>query len=468
MSCATVYAAIPVFNRLPLTRKCVRLLVAQTYPHIQIIVADGGSTDSTPAAIAKEFPQVTLLTSRRPLWWAGAMALAIDHVLSVSRNAGDFVLMMNNDTEFDENYVSTLVRVANETGAAVGALTVDARDPAVILDAGEFIDWENYSFPVKTAIAPGEKFFDGVDVLPGRGSIVPVEMIRKAGNIDSRRFPHYIADYEFFARLKRNGFRLGVTYETAIKSDSTVTGLAARAGERTSLLQAIRLTFSRRSMNNIFDHYRLIDVAAPNGIRGHVKRHFIRVRAINVLNRLGILPIARRIRLGYLGLKWLFWPPYSVSAREAIDTGFDVIEATRSGVLVPFATNDGVRFFFPRHIEWGRHHHPYVKLRDAARRSNRRVPRAVIWRGRPILCPIRHVTGELCLNLGLNPERLVMEGVLRHDEVHGFYVVSPRTWRTGALHDTAKALEAHLRSHHGELKLARRMQMAEDSIKESQ
>ena len=381
MSGATVYAAIPVFNRLALTFRCIRLLAAQTYLRIEVVVADGGSTDGTPRLVAEQFPQATVLTSRRPLWWAGAMAMAIDHVLRVSTNSADFLLMMNNDTEFDEDYVSTLVRVATETGAAVGALTVDVRDPGIILDAGEFIDWENYAFPVKTTIAPGERFFDGVDVLPGRGSIVPLEMIRKAGNVDARRFPHYIADYEFFARLKRLGFRLGVTYETVLKSDPAVTGLSVRAGEIVSLMRAIQLSFSRKSMNNIFDHYRFIDAAAPIAIKSRVKRRFVRIRAVNVLDRLRLLAVARRIRLGYLCLKRLVFPPFCFSAEEAAIAGLDVIDATREAVLVPFATSEGTRYFFRRRpIAGGRHHGPFANLREYATRRNHRVPRAVVWK----------------------------------------------------------------------------------------
>ena len=471
---AMVYAVIPVFNRLALTKRCIELLCAQTYEHIEIIVSDGGSTDGTPKAIAEEFPRVTVLTSPRELWWAGAMAMGIDHVLKVSRGSTDFVLMMNNDTEFEEDYVSILVRTAQDTGGAVGALTVDSRDPTVILDGGEFIDWENYTFPVKTTIAPGEKFFSGVDVLPGRGSLVPVSMIRKAGNVNFRRFPHYISDYEFFARLKRHGFRLGVSYEAVLKSDPTVTGLAARPGEKRTLLKTIRLQLSRRSMSNVFDHYRFIDAAAPDELKRRVKRRFVRGLVIRMLQRLGVLPLARLIRRAYLALLWLVIPPYVVSAKDVAQAGVDLINGTRAGLLIPFAAKGGVRYF----LRYGKGKAPalgnsFAALHDAARRSGQRVPRTQVlkWMGLAVsraASPVYHIMEEQCRDLGLDPERLVLEGILRKDEVPGFYVLSYRNSNSNkqTLPEGAKALHAHARSHYYELRMERRLRMAEMSIKE--
>lgn len=389
MNQTTVHAVIPVFNRLALTRQCIRRLQAQTYQSLSIIVADGGSSDGTPEAIRREFPDVIVLTSEKELWWAGAMALGIDHVLNTSANPDDFVLMMNNDTEFDSDFVEVLVRVARTEGAAVGALTVDVRDPSVILDAGEFIDWRNYAFPVKTTVEPGETFFDAVDVLPGRGTLVPIRMIREAGNVNSARFPHYIADYEFFARVKRRGFRLGVTYETTIRSDPTITGLAARPGGRSSFFEAIRLQLSRRSMNNFFDHYRFIDVAAPPEIKAHVKQRFVRRLIGNVLLRLKVLWLAqilKRIWLlavmrPYKAASWYLLPPFYVSSKEISLAQVDVNALVNQSILVPFqSTSKEEGFYFTRRsVNAFRASDTAIRaLLESAQRNGKRLPRRVV------------------------------------------------------------------------------------------
>jgi len=286
-----VFAVIPVFNRLHFTRECIRRLKAQTYVPLTIIVSDGGSTDGTVAAIKAEFPDVVVLTTETELWWAGSMAAGIDYALKHSQNDTDFVLMMNNDTEPPPNYVATLVNAAREFDAAVGALIVDSKDSSRILDAGEYVDWSTYAFPVKASVEAWERFRDDVDVLPGRGSLVSLKMIRNAGNVDARQFPHYLADYEFFYRLKSHGFRLGVCYDTSISAHIEETGIIPGSGV-TSFRQVWTELFSRRSMGNVIDHWRFVTRHAPKKYRVRLQLRLI-ARAIAYLGlRTPMRPVA--------------------------------------------------------------------------------------------------------------------------------------------------------------------------------
>ena len=431
-----VFVVIPVFNRLALTRKCIHLLLRQTYRPIRIIVADGGSTDETPAAIRREFLAVTVLTSSRELWWAGAMAMGVEYVLRISADAGDFILMMNNDTEFDENYVATLVRVSQQRNAAVGALTVDARDPGSILDAGEFVDWWSYSFPVKTEVQPGEVFFDGVDVLPGRGSLVPISIVRQVGNIDSERFPHYIADYEYFARVKRHGFRLGVTYETTLKSDPTTTGMAARAGENRSLWQSAKLLLSRRSMNNFLDHYRFIGAAAPPNLVGAVRRRYVLGIIYRALRRLGLLrTVPHGLYLGAKSILWLIKPPYTVSTVDVKSRDLDLDWLTVATVLAPYikvtaSAGEIAAYYFlmgrnRAHLTGeavGQLYEFALARGKTLKRSE--VLRLIARRLHRVFLPFVWVTESDCEKFGLDPTELLTSGVLQQCGVKGHFILS--------------------------------------------
>lgn len=269
-----VYAVIPVFNRLPFTRECIRFLKAQTYKPIKIIVADGGSTDGSTEAIRSEHPDVVVLTSETELWWAGSMAMGIEYALRESQVVDDFLLMMNNDTQIPDNYVEQLVLAAQIYDAAVGALVVDSVDATRVLDAGEYIDWTTYKFPVKSSIDVDERFCDDVDVLPGRGSLVPLRMIRIVGNVDAKMLPHYLADYEFFCRLKQHGYRLGVCYETQILAHIEETGILPIKG-KSGLRSIWREYFSRRSMSNVVDHWRFVGRHAPKHYRAGIRLRLI-------------------------------------------------------------------------------------------------------------------------------------------------------------------------------------------------
>ena len=301
-----VFAVIPVFNRLHFTRECIQNLKAQTYQSIKIIVADGGSTDGTVDAIRAAYPEVVVLSSETELWWAGAMAMGVNRALHDSQGTDDYVLMMNNDTQIPTNYVDTLVSAAKNYGAAVGALVVDSRDATRVLDAGEYIDWENYSFPVKNTVAIGERFCDDVDVLPGRGSLIPLRMICVAGNVDAVRLPHYLADYEFFYRLKQHGFSLGVCYETQILAHIEETGIVPTSG-RSSFKAIWRETFSRRSMSNVLDHWYFVGRHAPAQHRASIRLRLIRRVIVDFTLRTPLRPI-------FLPLYWLLNFPHRVLA----------------------------------------------------------------------------------------------------------------------------------------------------------
>jgi GT2 family glycosyltransferase len=286
---------MPVFNRWSFTRQCVEDLRRQTYAPISIIVSDGGSTDETRAAL-RECHDVILAFDNRQRWWAGSTALGIEAALRRGRD-DDFVLLLNNDTRLPPDYIETLVRCARRHNAAVGGLILDSRDPSVVLDAGEFIDWKTYSFPVKTEVAPGETFFDGVDTLSGRGTLLPLRMIRAVGNIDDRTFPHYIADYDWFCRIKKAGFRLGVCYEARILAHVDATGIAPSAAVQ-PFQDVLRGIFSRRSMANFGDHWRFIARHAPAQERGRLLR-------LLTASTFGGLVYRTRLRAAVIGLRRL-------------------------------------------------------------------------------------------------------------------------------------------------------------------
>ncbi len=351
MRSPVVYVVIPVFNRLEFTRACLSCLLRQTYRSQILIVVDGGSTDGTPDAIRREFPGVIVLQGEKELWWAGAMHAGITYALEKSQNQSDMVLMMNDDTVIQPGYVETLVRVSLAQRAAVGGLIVDMDDPARIVDGGEFIDWRTYSFPVKTHLDPGETFFDRVDILPGRGTVVPLRMIRIAGNVDDHLFPHYIADYEFFLRLRRHGFRLGVSREARILAHLKETGLFAE-GFPIEFRQAWALVSSRSSMNNFKDHWRFIGHCAP--------RRYMFLSRMRLLWRTAHIFVLQT-RLRYIvwpivlcwWLRFIIYDRYYVTAADCARYGLDAKALSAERILSPWRKSDWYKFARDRREWWG-------------------------------------------------------------------------------------------------------------------
>lgn len=260
----TVHALMPVHNRMEYTRECLRCFEQQDYPHINVVVIDDGSTDGTAAMLHREFPRVTVLRGNGKLWWTGSMWRGVEHVQRVAHR-DDYVLCINNDTTFDKDYVSTLVRVSREHGGAlVGSLLRSWTDRSLI-SIGPVIAWrdaEVSELATKTVDAErlcAQETIETLDALPGRGTLVPLRVFRRVGNFRRWLLPHYAADYEFSARAKRRGEKLVLSTRAVVYTAPDPPEPVQEGGLRDTL----RSMFSRRSRSNVVDHLVLFAVSGP-------------------------------------------------------------------------------------------------------------------------------------------------------------------------------------------------------------
>ena len=293
---AVVYAVVPVFNRLSDTLASLDCLRGQTYRPIEIIVADGGSSDGTPEVLERTLPGVQVLRTGKGVWWAGAAAAAVDQALRRSTSDDDFVLFLNNDTEFDPRYVSQLVEASRRHDACVSGIVVDREPPGRVLEAGVVLDRTGFTFRHRTELAPETPFWQGTDVLPGYGLLVPVRMLRAVGNLNARRYPHYLSDYDLTMRLRRAGFALGVVSAASIKVRATNLPLPAGV---VSPRRVIVAALHRKSKINIVDRLRFIEDHAEPAEKWRARAAVVR-RALRLLalRRAAIDRLGNRYRQG--------------------------------------------------------------------------------------------------------------------------------------------------------------------------
>jgi GT2 family glycosyltransferase len=94
---------------------CLPSLTAQTHPEIEIILVDNQTADDTVAFVQQEFPQIRVLSTPGPLGFAAANNLAIE------QTKGQFIFLLNDDTELEPDCIAECVRVMlrSDTIAAV-------------------------------------------------------------------------------------------------------------------------------------------------------------------------------------------------------------------------------------------------------------------------------------------------------------------------------------------------------------
>ena len=125
---------VPTLNGAHLLSACLDSLVGQTYPNLEVIVADGASTDGTAALLTSKYPSVRLLRLRRN----GGFSGNVNAGLRAAR--GEVLCLLNNDAQADVDWVSVCVETlrANPHIGSVASKVLFA-DRRTINSAGDLM-----------------------------------------------------------------------------------------------------------------------------------------------------------------------------------------------------------------------------------------------------------------------------------------------------------------------------------------
>lgn len=106
---------IPNWNGCHHLDVCLSSLRRQTFEDAEVIVVDNGSWDNSVVYVQAHFPEVRVVGLTRNLGFTGACNAGY----AIAR--GEFIILLNNDTEADENWLAAIV-AAFEERAEVGSI----------------------------------------------------------------------------------------------------------------------------------------------------------------------------------------------------------------------------------------------------------------------------------------------------------------------------------------------------------
>ncbi|MCF7804475.1 MAG: glycosyltransferase family 2 protein [Candidatus Marinimicrobia bacterium] len=144
MNTPLVSIIIPHWNHRNVLADCLTSLARCDYPSLEIIVVDNNSTDDSVEYTEKYFPDVVILKNQENRGFAGGCN---DGAAAAN---GEYLLILNNDTTQEPDWISKLVRFmeANPSVGVVQPKLLNANDPD-LFDysgaAGGFMD--RYAFP---------------------------------------------------------------------------------------------------------------------------------------------------------------------------------------------------------------------------------------------------------------------------------------------------------------------------------
>jgi GT2 family glycosyltransferase len=116
--------------------KCLSSLAAQTYPAVEIIVVDNGSTDGSSAWLAEHYPQVRLIQN------STNRGFAVANNQGIAQARGTFVALLNNDAWAEPGWLAALAAVAEPEPRVgmVASLMLLAAAPEQVDSAGICVD----------------------------------------------------------------------------------------------------------------------------------------------------------------------------------------------------------------------------------------------------------------------------------------------------------------------------------------
>jgi GT2 family glycosyltransferase len=204
-----VFVVLVNWNGKALTLECLESLATISYTNHRIVVVDNGSTDGSVQAIGAAFPHVPVLEMEQNLRFAGGSNAGMRYAL---KHGADCVLLLNNDTVVDRDFLSFLVArlQADPSAGMVAPKIYYHEEPNRIWFAGGSISmWRGTMRHIGIRElddgrfdAPREiEYASGCCILTARS------VVERIGMLDESFFM-YTEDADWSLRCRRAGFRI--------------------------------------------------------------------------------------------------------------------------------------------------------------------------------------------------------------------------------------------------------------------
>jgi GT2 family glycosyltransferase len=202
-----------LYNRAELTLACLRSLQPRLEKNrAEVVLVDNASSDAT-STLLDRIQGATILRNRDNRGFPAGVNQAAEAA------SGEFLLLLNNDTEVLENSLESAVRFLaenREVGAVGGRIILL---DGTLQEAGCLLGRDGHSSQYGRGAppsAPEYQFRRDVDYCSAAFLMTPREVFRQLGGLDESFSPGYFEDADYGIRLWRAGWRVVYLPEVAI------------------------------------------------------------------------------------------------------------------------------------------------------------------------------------------------------------------------------------------------------------
>ncbi|MBI5118079.1 glycosyltransferase family 2 protein [Candidatus Poribacteria bacterium] len=195
-----ISVVIPNYNGEMCLPVCLNSLLEQSYRNLEIVVADNGSSDRSVHVLEANYPNVHLIKLSVNRGFSAAVNAGIQRVL------GEFVVILNNDTRAEREFIRELYNaLRDEHSAAMAApKMLFARDHTIInsVGLGYSITGSNHDIGFGVKDAPQFASRNWVFGPCGGAGMFRRSVFEDVGPLDEDFFMYYEdVDYSFRAQL---------------------------------------------------------------------------------------------------------------------------------------------------------------------------------------------------------------------------------------------------------------------------
>jgi GT2 family glycosyltransferase len=201
-------------------REFLPSVLASTWPNLEIVVGDNGSTDQSVEFLRQSYPSVTIIQNDKNYGFTGGYNRILEKV------EADYLVLLNSDVEVPANWIEPVISMM-ESDPLIAAAAPKIKSFAEkdhfehAGAAGGFIDAYGYTF------CRGRMFYEiekdngqyeqsgEVFWASGAAMFVRTKCWREAGGFDDRFFAH-MEEIDLCWRLKNMGYKIAYCAESEV------------------------------------------------------------------------------------------------------------------------------------------------------------------------------------------------------------------------------------------------------------
>lgn len=251
-----LYIVVPTYNRIEICKKFIGYLEEQTCQDYFLVLVDHGKEKTNIVA------DKTLVIESEVNGWARAVNVGLRYVLEEKKAAdNDAVLIINDDVILPKEYLANVQSsLMEKRNAILGTCCIDQNTKktlrvAIRLNKVKAKHIYQYQKIDEDVLPNG---YLESDVLTGKGTVIPVHILRDIGIYAEEKLPHYKADHELIWRAKKHNYEVYASTKIRLYTLSD----QKKASGKESLGKTVKFFFSdMRSTINVKDWWNYAKLA---------------------------------------------------------------------------------------------------------------------------------------------------------------------------------------------------------------